>query len=681
MFGKDAEFRDGQLDAIIAAVDGKRVLVVQQTGWGKSVVYFIASKLRREQGMGVTVLISPLLALMRNQIENAEKIGLKALTINSDNQDHWEEVVQNIIRDKCDILLLSPERLANDEFKKHILPRLNIGMFVVDEAHCISDWGHDFRPDYQRIVSIVTKLPPNIPVLATTATANNRVISDIKQQLGNNLIINRGTLIRKSLHIQIIKLYNQAERLAWLDENIDNMPGTGIIYCLTTSDCRKVSKWLKQRGHNVEPYHSKLSRDSQECSELRVSRENLLMENGVKALVSTVALGMGFDKPDIGFVIHYQRPGNLIAYYQQIGRAGRSIEDAYAVLLNGKEDDEIQEYFINSAFPTEIKMSRVLDIIEGSQNGLSINSIMNKINMKHSEVAKILKFLLLQNALIKVDSKYIRTLNEWKPDPDKSKKITELRKHELKKIKDFVDTDTCYLRYVAEDLDDPYATDCEKCANCTGVNFFPITVDKQTILEAVQFLKGDYIVIEPRKQWPSVWTGPEKGRIKKEFQVQEGRTLCLYGDAGWGAWVRDDKYINGIFRDDLVDGAVGLIKKWNLNFEWVTSIPSLRHPDLVPNFAKRVAKKLKLPYYSNIKKIKETPPQKTMENSALQATNVYDCFSFDGTCPKGSVLLIDDFVDSRWTFTVCGAMLRKIGSGEVYPFALASTAGGDINDD
>ncbi len=594
MFGTTAIFRNGQLEAILAAANGKKMLVVQQTGWGKSVVYFIATKLRREQGRGITLLISPLLALMRNQIENASRIGLQAATINSDNQDEWEEVIRQLMANQCDILLLSPERLANEDFRRRVLPSLNIGMFVVDEAHCISDWGHDFRPDYQRIVNIINALPPNIPVLATTATANDRVIEDIQQQLGDNLGISRGTLIRDSLRLQVIKLADQAERLAWLYENLESLPGTGIIYCLTTHDCDKVARWLKKKGYNVEPYHSKLGTNNLECAQLRAIREDQLMKNQVKALVATVALGMGYDKPDVGFVIHYQRPGNLIAYYQQIGRAGRNISNAFAILLNGKEDDDIQEYFIKSAFPPEVDMIKVLQAIDNAEFGLSKNEILARVNANSAKIDKILKFLLLQNAVIKSGTKYVRTPHEWKPNVEKSTKILATRYSELQKIKEFVDTKQCYLRYVAEELDDPFARDCEKCVNCTGKNFFPDSVSHENILDAVRFIKGDFLIIEPRKQWPTNWVGSEKGRIKPEFQCMVGRALCSYGDAGWGAYVKADKYIHNHFREELVDATVELLENWGMNPRptWVTSIPSLRHPNLVSNFAERVAKKV-----------------------------------------------------------------------------------------
>lgn len=683
MFGEEAVFRSGQLEAIKKVVNSERVLVVEQTGWGKSIVYFIATKIRREHKQGITFLISPLLSLMRNQIQNATKIGVIAETINSDNTEDWEIVKEKITKNQCDVLLLSPERLSNEEFINTILPHINIGMFVVDEAHCISDWGHDFRPDYQRIVNIVKKLPRNIPVLATTATANNRVVDDIKDQLGNEIYIQRGKLVRESLKIQVIELSDQAERLAWLHENIDKLPGTGIIYCLTTSDCDRVSRWLKSKGHNVESYHSKINIEGYTTKELREQREIMLMNNEIKALVATISLGMGFDKPDLGFVVHYQRPGNIVSYYQQIGRAGRNIDSAYAILLAGREDNEIQEYFINSAFPTEEEMEQVLNVVSESRNGLSIDEIMNKVNMKQGKLKdKILKFLILQNAVEKHNNIYVRTLNQWNPDIEKSKKITDLRYEEMSKMQEFVKTKDCFMKFVAEELDDENAQICGNCTNCIKRDYFSKTVESKNVKEAISFLKGDYITIAPRKKWPPKSTTDKKGNIKMELRVSEGRALCAYSDAGWGKIVKEDKYDNCEFRNELVIAAARLINNWDMEDTptWVTSVPSQRRPKLVKEFAEKLAKELGLKYYPIIEKTKDTPEQKTMQNSNMQLSNIYDSFSLKGSCPSGPVILVDDMVDSRWTFTVIGAMLRENGSGNVYPFALSTTAGGDTSD-
>jgi ATP-dependent DNA helicase RecQ len=679
MLGGNAEFHGGQWESIEAVLNCHRTLVVQKTGWGKSIVYFIAVKLLREQGKGPALLISPLLSLMRNQIEAAQKIGVRAETINSDNSGEWERVEESLRSGNCDILLLSPERLSNQDFIGRVLPAVQggIGMLVVDEAHCISDWGHDFRPDYRRIIRIINSLPPNVPVLATTATANQRVIEDIKEQIGKELHVFRGPLTRESLKLQVIRLNDQAERLAWLYENINKFQGSGIIYCLTVADCNRVTRWLQCKGINALEYHAGLSQEPEVNHRLREEREQMLLHNEVKALVATVALGMGFDKPDLGFVIHYQRPGSLVAYYQQIGRAGRALDNAYAILLNGNEDDEIQEYFIEKAFPTQKEMDLVVGAIEKSSQGLKINSILQSVNMTPKRIENCLKVLVIDEVLYKEDSFYIRTVNPWKPDLERSQRVIAQRYAELEKIKEFVATKTCYMKFIAGQLDDGSACNCGKCSNCEGHPFFSEKVSPENVLNAIKFLRGEFLEITPKKMWAPGIKAEGRKKISEEEQNKPGKVLCTYGDSGWGKLVRQGKYQDGHFDDQLVDASVDLIRNhWSMDppLQWVTSIPSLRRPELVKSFAERLAKKLGLPYLELIIKIKDTEPQKTMENSHLQCKNAAEGFKVQGTCLPGPVLLIDDMVDSGWTLTLCGSQLKQAGSGDVYPFALASTA-------
>lgn len=388
-----ATFRTGQLEAITKVVDGnRRQLVVQKTGWGKSFVYFIATKLLREQGMGPALLISPLLALMRNQIAAAEKMGVKAVTINSDNKDSWNNVKQDVISGNIDILLISPERLANQNFIQDVLGHIagNISLLVIDEAHCISDWGHDFRPHYRLIERIIKNLPSNLRVLATTATANNRVMDDLVQVLGPNIDVSRGDLSRPSLTLQTISMPSQAERLAWLSEKLQILEGSGIIYTLTVRDAYQVTNWLQLKGFAVEAYTGELGDKREEL-------ENKLLKNEVKALVATTALGMGYDKPDLAFVIHYQMPNSVVAYYQQVGRAGRNLELAYGILLNGTEDDEISSFFIESAFPKPNEVPKVLSVLEQSAYGLSVPELMNNVNLSKGRIEHTLNILSLES--------------------------------------------------------------------------------------------------------------------------------------------------------------------------------------------------------------------------------------------------------------------------------------------
>lgn len=669
-YGEDAEFREGQAEAIIGVLQGKRTLVVQKTGWGKSLVYFMAAKILRKKSQGFALIISPLLALMNNQISSAAKLDLQVKTINSDNREEWLTIMDELEQNSVDALIISPERLGNEEFREKLSTHLaaQINLFVVDEAHCISDWGHDFRPDYRRIIDIINLLPPNIPVLATTATANDRVIKDIQLQLGDNLQTSRGSLMRESLSIQVLQLDSKEERLAWLVKNIRSIPGTGIIYCLTVNDCKLVNNWLIKHDISSECYYAGIDGES------KAAIVDQFMNNTIKVLVATVAFGMGFDKPDISFVIHFQKPGNVVAYYQQIGRAGRSIENAYAILMCGREDDEINNYFIDSAFPTEDLMDDVINVTQ-QHPGLKLGDYEKYINMKRSKIEACIKYLTVNGDIYKENGVYYKALRPWRPDIEKSKKITFIRKNELKQMNDFTKLSDCYMEYIARCLDDVTAKKCGKCSNCLGHSLINQAISNTDITAAEQFIKEDFNIIEPRKKWPSGVKIDDKNKILSEYLCSEGRVLSNYGDAGWGKMVVEGKYKKNYFDEELVDASYKLLKSFveEKQIQWVTNIPSIRRPNLVRDFTRRLAEKLGLKYKDAIQKTKDVEPQKELNNSHLQYRNAFESFEVIEVL-DGNVLLVDDMVDSRWTFTACGYKLRKNGSGAVYPFALANSA-------
>ncbi len=688
-YGENAKFREGQKEAIEAVVNGKRTLVVQKTGWGKSLVYFLATKLLKEKKRdGITLIISPLLALMNNQIDSAQRLGLNVKTINSDNNDEWDNIISDICdNNTVDALIISPERLANADFVKDCLDKIKnrVNLFVVDEAHCISDWGHDFRPDYRRIVKILQLLPGNVPVLATTATANDRVVNDIVAQLGENLVISRGELIRESLAIQVIKLQKKEDRLAWLAENIEKMPGSGVVYCLTKADCDLVTDWLNENNIKSEKYYSDGSKISKEYKAIILDK---FQKNEIKVLVATVAFGMGYDKPDIGFVIHFQRPANIVSYYQQIGRAGRGIELAYAVLLCGEEDEHINQYFINSAFPTEKDMNIVVEFITDNP-GKSISEIKGALNIRANRVEKTLKYLTVGDDIYIEKKCYYKSAKKWEPDLERSEGITAIRYKEMQDMDEFTKQKGCYMKYIAEKLDDVNAKACGKCSNCRGL-LFNESVDPKMVQMAQQFIKSKFGVIEPRKRFPyrigikdeyqfksSSPDGQSKNStvIKDEYQFKSGIVLSNYADAGYGMAVQKGKYLDGYFSDELVDASVKILSEFikNNNIEWITPVTSKRHPQLVPDFAKRLADRLGIGYFEGIKKF-NAEEQKKFENSKGQYQNANDSFEIIQV-KKENILLVDDMVDSRWTFTVCAMKMREMGSGDIYPFALANTAG------
>ncbi|HVT92283.1 MAG TPA: RecQ family ATP-dependent DNA helicase [Bryobacteraceae bacterium] len=672
-----ALFRDGQWPAIAALVERRaRLLVVQRTGWGKSLVYFLATRLLRDLGAGCTILISPLLSLMRNQIAAAGRIRVRAETINSTNEADWPQIEAGLHRNEIDVLLISPERLANDDFVNRCLLPIagRVGLFVVDEAHCISDWGHDFRPNYRRIVRILRALPRTIAVLATTATANDRVVADIIEQLGPHLEVQRGPLTRASLSLQNISLRSQAERMAWLANRLRNLPGSGIIYTLTVRDSERLARWLQLQGIDAEAYYGALETEQREVL------ENRLLSNELKVLVATVALGMGFDKPDLGFVIHYQRPASVVHYYQQVGRAGRAVDNAYGVLLNGDEDDAIADYFIRTAFPTPQDVEQLLGAMRTAGVALTIPKLQQRVNLSRGKIDRILDFLLLESPapIQKTEGGYVLNPVRWQMPTDRIERITNLRRHELDRMQAYVNNRDCLMQFLAEELNDPEARACGMCVNCVG-QLLPEDIPEALAQQAVEFLDRQENPIEPRKQWPAAVTkAGMRGRIAAEHQASEGRALCRWGDPGYGEMVRRGKQRDHHFDDRLVEAAARLISnRWRPDPAptWVTCVPSNRHQALVPDFARRLGQRLGLPFVQSIRKVRETEPQKTRANSFQQAQNLHGAFIVEpAAIRQGPVLLVDDMVDSRWTFAVASALLRQAGSGPVYPFALADTS-------
>lgn len=666
-------FRPGQEEAIQHVVEGRgRLLVVQKTGWGKSFVYFIATRLLREQGFGPALLISPLLALMRNQIAAAEHMGVRARTIHSENLNEWQTVETALERNEVDILLISPERLTNEHFRTVVLAPIaaRIGLLVVDEAHCISDWGHDFRPHYRFIERLARSLPSNLRLLATTATANNRVLEDLQTVLGPNLAVSRGDLARPSLLLQTIRIPSQAERLAWLAERLPAIEGSGIIYTLTVRDAVEVADWLHSRGLDVEAYTS-------ETGERRVELEAALLQNRVKALVATTALGMGFDKPDLAFVIHYQTPGSVVAYYQQVGRAGRALAAAHGVLLSGEEEAEITSYFIESAFPTRKEVAAVLTALQASPAGLSVNELMARVNATKGRIEKALLLLSLESPspVAKIETKWrLTATNLTEAFWQRAERLTALRRAEQRQMQEYVRLPSGHMEFLIRALD----------GNPGGfkppnLEPLPTGANRAFVQEAVVFLRRTNLLIEPRERWPA--GGLEhfqvSGNIDAEHRAEPGRVLSIWGDAGWGDLVRAGKYTDHRYSDELVAACVSLIQRWNPQPapEWVACVPSLRHPELVPDFARRLAAALNLPFDMALEKTADRPEQKMMANSIQQARNVDGSLAVRaGTVRAGPVLLVDDMVDSRWTLTVGAWLLRSHGSGPVFPLALALTA-------
>jgi ATP-dependent DNA helicase RecQ len=664
--GPSAEFRDGQLEAIQALVEQRsRLLVVQRTGWGKSAVYFVATRLLRDRGAGTTIIVSPLLALMRDQIEAASRLQLSAVTINSSNTQDWDLIERDLLSGAVDLLLVSPERFNNADFRDRLLVPLSrsAGLLVIDEAHCISDWGHDFRPDYRRLVRVVELIRSGVPVLCTTATANHRVVDDIRR-LGFGANVIRGTLDRASLSLSSIRIPTIVHRLAWLAQWIPRFNGSGIVYCLTIADTVRVAEWLNSNGIPSAAY------SGESDTERRAEIEQQLKANELKVVAATSALGMGFDKPDLAFVIHFQSPDSPVAYYQQVGRAGRAVEHADVVLLWSERDEDIWQFFLDHSLPVQWHAEQVVDYLAAEADWVGQRAIEEHVNMPSSRIAGLLKLLDVEGAVEKERSKYRRTLRPWTFDSARVERVREARLAEHQAMRDYATTSGCRMAFLRNALDDTDVSPCGRCDNCTADRYDRHT-DPNLVGQALSFIRRRPITIEPRKQW----LGHRSGRISN--LVQPGRSLCYLSDPGWGDQLLEAKRSGGLLSDELVEAAAALIEGWLPGFDGtVAYVPSLDPTRrLIGDFAHRLAELLHVALSDCLVKLQQNASQRSMENSAQQLRNVDGVFGIRGTVPAGPILLVDDVVDSRWTMTVLGDLLLAAGSGPVYPFTVGKTKG------
>lgn len=668
-----AVFHDGQFEAIETLVAGRsRVLLVQRTGWGKSIVYFIAASLLRSTGMGPTLIVSPLLALMRNQLDAARRLGLRAENLTSENADDWNRIFAAIEAGAVDLLLISPERLTNEEFERRAGPALfeRLGMLVIDEAHCISDWGHDFRPHYRLIGRFVQFLPANVPMLATTATADDHVVADVRAQLGENVQVIRGPLTRDSLHLDVVPEMSYARRLAWLANVLPTLPGSGIIYVLTHRDADVVTEWLNERGIRVAAYYAGVAD--------RPQLERDLLDDEVKALVATSALGMGFDKPNLAFVVHLQSTASVVHYYQQVGRAGRAIPTAIGVLLGGEEDEEIHESFVRNALPTEPLIDAMLDELAESTDGLTINELMARVNAPKGRIEKALTFLRTQpKSPVVKSAKWARTAQRFAYPREHAEALAERRRAQRRQMHDYIAAGRCLMQTLAEPLGDTTIPPCGRCYVCTGKHVASCGDLDVLTAEAEDFLHRRPILIEPRKRWPAGENFPTygfHGAIGRTLIAEPGRALAYYKMGSVGRRVAREKYAVGAFSEETVRDAAEAIRTWYADKQlpsWIVPMVSRRHPNLVPDLTRRLAAALNVRFVDALRKTRETPEQKTMENSHHQAGNLdgsLEVVAFAGMEQPG--MFVDDMSDSRWTSTVVAALLRDAGAGEVTPFAL-----------
>jgi ATP-dependent DNA helicase RecQ len=680
--GSGANLRDDQWTAIEALVVQRRqALVVQRTGWGKSAVYFIAAKLLRESGRGATVIVSPLLALMRNQVAAAERAGVRAATINSGNVTEWDAIHQRVADGELDVLLVSPERLNNPDFRDNVLPSLaaDAGLVVVDEAHCVSDWGHDFRPDYRRIRTLIAELGSDIPVLATTATANDRVVDDVATQLGvggRDTLVLRGGLDRESLRLSVVMLATAPQRAAWVAAQLDSIEGSGIIYTLTVATAHDIAALLRDRGHKVAAYTG--ATDPAEREQLEAD----LLDNRVKALVATSALGMGFDKPDLGFVIHLGAPSSPIAYYQQVGRAGRATASAEVVLLPGHEDQDIWRYFASVAFPSELLVRKVIDALE-PDHPQSTPALEPLVDLGRSRLEMVLKVLDVDGAVRRVKGGWISTGQPWTYDEPRYRKLDEARRREQQAMLDYQNTSECRMAFLRGQLDDPELIDgtrCGRCDNCVGVRY-SAEVDSAALDAAREQLQRPGVELTSRKQWPS---GMNKLGVDLSGRISDGpsvgRTIGRLTDLGWGARLKrllDEP--DGPVPAEVLQAAVAVLAAW----PWETrptavmGLDSLTHPLLIGSVVDGLSQLGRLTNLGTLRYAAGRRPV-TAANSAYRVAALDNSWSAPDPSVLaevgGPVLLVDDVTDTGWTMTMAARVLRRAGAPDVLPFALASVS-------
>jgi len=674
--GPQAVLRPDQWTAIetLTRPDGARALVVQRTGWGKSAVYFVATALLRARGAGPTVIVSPLLALMRNQVAAAARAGIAAVTVNSSNVEQWAAVYEQVRAGDVDVLLVSPERLNNPGFRDEVLPLLarSAGLVVIDEAHCISDWGHDFRPDYRRIRTLLAELPAGTPVLATTATANERVITDVAEQLGHGTVVLRGSLDRSSLHLSVVSLPSAAHRLAWLADHLGELPGSGIIYTLTVAATEQVSSFLRSRGMRTAAYSGR-TQDSE-----RQEAEEDLLANRVKALVATSALGMGFDKPDLGFVIHLGAPPSPIAYYQQVGRAGRGVERAEVLLLPGQDDEAIWQYFASLAFPSSEQVRATLDALSPTA-ALSTAALETRVDLRRTRLETMLKVLDVDGAVRRVSGGWVSTGQDWAYDADRYARVSAAREREQQAMRDYASTPGCRMEFLRRQLDDPEAEPCGRCDRCTGAAP-PLQVSDEALADARSLLERPGVEVEPRRMWPSglaqLGIGLS-GRIAAEDSAEAGRALGRLSDVGWGGRLRQVfAGPDAAVPDDLLQAVVQVLASWGWDTRpaGIIAVPSRSRPLLVSSLAQRLAEIGRLPLLGTLERVGNVPSG-FGTNSAQRLRAVHGSLVLpQGVALRGeAVLLVDDRTDTGWTLTEAARVLRAGGAGHVLPLVLATT--------
>ncbi|MCF8265340.1 MAG: RecQ family ATP-dependent DNA helicase [Ignavibacteriales bacterium] len=656
---KLSHFYDEQWAAIDKLLKGEQVLLIEKTGFGKSLCFQFPAVLHK----GMTVIFSPLIALMRDQVKKLNLLGIAANCVNSEQTpEENTQIIKDAISGEIKILYIAPERQENSEWVE-ATRRMNLSMVVVDEAHCISVWGHDFRPAFRRIINLVNLLPKGLPVLATTATATKRVEADIAAQMGGNLTTIRGNLMRDNFRLLVIKVNSDDEKLIWLGQNLGNIPGTGILYTGTRVNTEIYSKWFEYLNISSASYNAGLDPES------RIAVENGLMENRWKCVISTNALGMGIDKPDIRFIIHTQIPQSPIHYYQEIGRAGKDGQPAYIILFFYGEDKKLPEAFIEGGRPAIPKYEKVITAIKNEM--LGERELMKRTNLKQTQI-RVIKADLIEQKIIREVTVGKSKKFEYIPGAPQlnTKTFEELRAsktRDLDKMLEYVETTQSRMKYLCDYLGDSSIHDFTNCDN-TGLKKRTVSVNEEWT-KKLQDFREDYF--------------PELDVETKGANLVIGIAASYYGVSNVGGALHRSKYENaGDFPDFLLRLALKAYRKkfGQEKFDLILYVPPTKSGDLVKNFAVKVSEVLKFPISHNLIKHRTTSEQKVFENSYLKSDNVKDAFELktpDEVRGK-TILLIDDIFDSGSTIKEIGRYLSNLGAVKIAPLVIARTVGGDL---
>ena len=654
------QFHDLQWQVIENLLAGRRVLFIEKTGFGKSLCFqFPATQLD-----GVTIVFSPLIALMRDQVRSMQDKGIRAAAINSNQEDDENAtIITNAQNNQLDILYIAPERMENAAWIT-AAREMKIAMVVIDEAHCISMWGQSFRPNYRRIVNLVRLLPRNFPVLATTATATPRVQEDIIEQVGTDLIPIRGQLMRSNIRLFVVHVESEDEKFFWLAEYLPKLKKTGIVYTGTQANTDIFSNWLQFLKFNSAAYSGRLDAES------RMRIETDFINNKYDCVVSTNALGMGIDKPDIRFIIHTQVPQSPIHYYQEIGRAGRDGQEAFAILLyNAKEDRELPQSFVDGSKPPIKMYNKVIEVTKRELLGL--NDIIRRTNLKKTHVEIILSDLMDQGI---INQQIIRNSKKYFFNPDAPaldltafETLRNAQNQELERMLEYTGISSCRMQYLCNYLGDERQGACGVCDNDARQHMRVVATEamKQQLQE---FRETFFPVLE-------VETTKSK--------IVNGVAASYYGVSNVGAALRHSKYEGGgDFPDWLLRLTLKAFRKYygNTKFDLILYVPPTESGDLVKNFAEKISRTLGIPISHKLVKTAETSPQKVFQSGISKKDNVHGKFAYQTPAEIAgkSILLIDDIFDSGYTIKEIGQYLTNIGAATIAPLVIARTVGGDI---